>query len=497
MVHVPYDLPHSWTWVALGSVFLYDAGTKREPNTLDQSFWLLELEDLEKDTGRLIARVRVFERASQSTKSEFKAGDILYGKLRPYLNKAIIADEPGYSSTEIVAIRSYVPLCCDYCALALRRPDFVEYVTRLGQGTKMPRLRTEDANIAPFPLPPLAEQYRIVAKVDELMVLCDALEATKAKRERRRDKLVAASLQRLNQPADDNEAFRVNANFIFQHLQRLTIRPEHIKQLRQSILSLAVRGRLVPQDSSDEPAALLLERIKIEQHSLNVGGRRKKNIDTSGPEKYVYPIPNKWCWTTLGDLIIFGPQNGISPIKVKDSTAPKALTLSATTSGFLNTGYFKNVALSEGECQDYWLFHGDVLFQRGNTREYVGMAAIYEGADESFVFPGLMIRVRFSGLLALRFIHLTMVSPPLRQYFSEQASGASSTMPKINQPTLTNAPVPLPPLAEQHRIVAKVDELMAVCDQLETQLTTTESDSRRFLEAVLQEALSPSLGKVA
>ncbi len=176
IVETPFDLPKSWVWVSIGTAFLYDAGIKREPKALNPSLWLLELEDIEKDTGRLVSRVRSAERASKSTKSEFQPGDILYGKLRPYLNKALVADELGYSTTEIVAIRPYLPLCSEYCALALRRPDFVEYVTALGQGTKMPRLRTKDAIVAPFPLPPLAEQRRIAAKVDELMALCDRLE---------------------------------------------------------------------------------------------------------------------------------------------------------------------------------------------------------------------------------------------------------------------------------------------------------------------------------
>jgi len=177
MAEATYLLPSTWKWVALESVFDYDAGIKTEPKKLDQNLWLLELEDVEKDTGRLVERVRASERTSQSTKSEFKINDILYGKLRPYLNKVLLADEQGYSTTEIVAIRPYIPLCSKYCVLALRRPDFLDYVTRLGQGTKMPRLRTEDAKVAPFPLPPLAEQQRIVAKVDELMAICDQLEA--------------------------------------------------------------------------------------------------------------------------------------------------------------------------------------------------------------------------------------------------------------------------------------------------------------------------------
>ena len=194
MADAQFELPQSWKWSALGDIFFYDAGIKRDPKTLKQDLWLLELEDIEKDTGRLLTRTTVSERDSKSTKSEFHPGDILYGKLRPYLNKVLIADEPGYSTTEIVTLRSYLPICPEYCALALRRPDFVAYVTRLGQGTKMPRLRTEDAVVAPFPLPPLAEQRRIVAKVDELMALCDRLEAAQAERETTRGRLFTALL---------------------------------------------------------------------------------------------------------------------------------------------------------------------------------------------------------------------------------------------------------------------------------------------------------------
>lgn len=173
-----FALPSTWAWVRVGDIFDYDAGTKRDPKELLQDRWLLELEDIEKDTSTVLERLRASDRESLSAKSEFKVGDILYGKLRPYLNKVVVADEPGYSTTEIVAIRPFLKLCPEYCALAFRRPDFVAYVERLGRGTKMPRLRTPDAIVAPFPLPPLAEQHRIVVKVDELIALCDRLEAS-------------------------------------------------------------------------------------------------------------------------------------------------------------------------------------------------------------------------------------------------------------------------------------------------------------------------------
>lgn len=195
MIQPSFSLPRTWRWASLGTAFIYDAGTKCEPKSLDRSRWLVELEDIEKDSGRLISRVKCVDRKSKSTKSEFNVDDILYGKLRPYLNKVLVADEPGYSTTEIVSIRPYIPLCSEYCSLAFRHPDFVEYVTRLGQGTKMPRLRTNDALVAPFPLPPLGEQQRIVARVDELMALCDRLETSLAVAIDARRRLLEATLR--------------------------------------------------------------------------------------------------------------------------------------------------------------------------------------------------------------------------------------------------------------------------------------------------------------
>lgn len=350
-----------------------------------------------------------------------------------------------------------------------------------------------------IPLPPLAEQRRIVARVDELMSLCDQLEAAKVEREQCRDSLLTASLQRLSKPAEDEQAFCEHARFAFTTLPRITTRATHVKQLRQAILNLAVRGKLVPQDPSDESIDVLLGRIKLDQQKSIYSGKLKRRTITAARQecKGLNHIPVEWCWVKLASLLASGPQNGISPREVKDVTRPKAVTLTATTSGLFNESHHKNVDLTIGECGPYWLSPGDMLFQRGNTREYVGMAALYEGPLEAYIFPDLMIRVRLCDSIDLRYVHMVMISPPLRAYFSDNASGASETMPKINQETVLSAPVPLPPLAEQHHIVAKVDELMILCDQLEAQIAEMEQDSCRFLEAVLNEALSPALAGAA
>ncbi|NDG75184.1 MAG: restriction endonuclease subunit S, partial [Synechococcaceae bacterium WB8_1B_136] len=302
------------------------------------------------------------------------------------------------------------------------------------------------------------------------MALCDQLEAARMQREQCRERLVAASLQRLNQPSDEPEAFRSDARFALQVLPSLTSTPAQIKQLRQTILNLAVRGKLVEQDAEDYIEGLL-KKVQEDQRKAFASGAIKKPVLLSRlHEDRPFAIPPQWDWMPFGSLVVQGPQNGISPKETAKLDAPKALTLAATTTGKLRPDFFKAVDLKPEQAMPYRLAKGDLLFQRGNTREYVGMAAIYDIQPGKYIFPDLMIRVRLSDNLCLAYVHLALTSPPLRDYFSAMATGSSETMPKINQGILCDAPIPLPPLAEQHRIVAKVDELMAICDQLEQQL---------------------------
>ncbi|MEW6168645.1 MAG: restriction endonuclease subunit S, partial [Pseudomonadota bacterium] len=342
----------------------------------------------------------------------------------------------------------------------------------------------------PLPLPPLPEQHRIVAKVDELMALCDRLEAARAQREATRDRLAAASLARLNTPDPDSETVKAHARFaIGTTLPALTTRPDQIKKFRQTVLNLAVRGLLVPTGGTDESVSKLLTRI-LEESPSKASPKHQQVIEAP------YSIPACWEWTTLGQLIVDGPQNGLSPKPTNREDAPKAITLTATTSGTFDPSHFKRVEAMVPDDSDLWLREGDLLFQRGNTREYVGMAAIYTGPPRTYLFPDLMIRVRVSEHLNLRFIHLAAIAPPARQFLSENAAGAQLTMPKINQSTLVSLPIPLPPRSVQNRIVAKVDQLMSLCDQLEASLTRGEATRRRLLEALLHDALQPSRDNV-
>ena len=479
MIETPFALPQSWKWASIGDIFLYDAGTKREPAKLNKSEWLLELEDVEKDTGRLLDRIHVSGRASKSTKSEFRVGDILYGKLRPYLNKVLVADKPGYSTTEIVSLRPYLPICSPYCALALRRPDFVAYVTRLGQGTKMPRLRTEDAIIAPFPLPPLAEQHRIVAKVDELMRLCDRLEAAQAERETTKTRLTAASLVRLNTPDPDQATFREHVAFTLENIAPLTTRPEQIKALRQTILNLAVRGKLVSQNPNDETASELLQRIAKEKARLVKAGEIKRPKKFPPIDEIPYSLPPSWHWTRIREITSDRGQ------RVPEA----ALTYIDVTSIDKKNGRVagtKVLQANEAPSRARKVVQkGDVLYSC--VRPYLlNVAIVDHDFDPKPIASTAFAILNGHGLVLPRYLWIVLRSPFMAARVEEDMRGQA--YPAINDTDFSILPFPLPPLPEQRRIVAKVDELMALCDRLEGIQNVGDERRRRLFGALLNNA---------
>jgi type I restriction enzyme S subunit len=213
------ELPEGWLACSLGEVVDYGKTEKAEPHEIDAASWILELEDIEKDTSRLLSRVTFGERKSKSTKNCFKTGDVLYGKLRPYLNKILIADQPGYCTTEIIPLRTNGILENRYLFYWLKHPTFLDYVTAVSHGLNMPRLGTEAGKAAPFILAPLAEQKRIADKLEAVLGRVDACRA------------------------------------------RLDRVPALLKRFRQSVLAAATSGRLLADYDSDCDEHLRLSQV--------------------------------------------------------------------------------------------------------------------------------------------------------------------------------------------------------------------------------------------
>ena len=172
----PFDIPNSWKWYTLGNLLEYGNCKQVAGKDITSTTWVLDLEDIEKNTGKIIEKKRNVK--STSNKNVFEEGYVLYSKLRPYLNKVVIADETGVCTTEIIPLNvktAKVPLLPHYLQFCLMSPSFLNYANRCSYGVKMPRLGTNDAKAAYIPVPPLAEQKRIVAKVDTLLEQIDLM----------------------------------------------------------------------------------------------------------------------------------------------------------------------------------------------------------------------------------------------------------------------------------------------------------------------------------
>ncbi len=358
----------------------------------------------------------------------------------------------------------------------------------LGKGVK-PGLSRSDAYHQVIAVPPLAEQRRILAKVDELMALCDQLERERTRREALRDRLTTASLARLTAPDADRETFKSHAGFALDSLPALTARPDQIKALRQTILNLAVRGKLAEQDLMDEPAIDYLLGLS------DVSGKVRKLLTPIDPSDCGGELPASWSWLPLGALIGgmdagWSPQCENHPRSTEDewgvlkTTAVQALAFDA-----MQHKKLPEKLQPRPQCQAEI---GDILVTRAGPKNRVGVSCVVDVPCPKLMISDKLIRFHALGELSARYFALTLNAGHTFEQIEAAKSGMAVMQMNISQNKLRAIPIPLPPLAEQQRIVAKVDELMALCDRLEASLTTADTTRRRLLEALLHEALAPA-----
>jgi type I restriction enzyme, S subunit len=362
---------------------------------------------------------------------------------------------------------------------------------KLGKGVK-PGLSRSEAYDQIITLPPLAEQHRIVAKVDELMGLCNRLRGARTSREATRDRLAAASLVRLNAP--DPETFQADASFALDALPALTTRPDQIRQFRQTILNLAVRGKLVPQDPHDESASELLKRIAAERDDLvkRKEIRREERLVPIQAVELPFEVPVGWVWSRIGDAVLF-TQYGTSQKSNPSDKGVPVLTMGNVQDGLVVWSNEKRIPETSEDLPALYLRRFDLLYNRTNSAELVGKTGIYLGEDGARTFASYLIRLRPSlQFTDPRLMNMAMNTSEFRETQIIPLIKKQTGQANVNGTALKNMLIPLPPLAEQHRIVAKVDALMALCDRLEASLTATAQTRRRLFDALLVEALAPN-----
>lgn len=200
---IPYELPERWVWCRLGNYVHYGALSKYENKDASMDTWVLELEDIEKGSSKLLKKVRFSDREFKSTKSVFKVSDVIYGKLRPYLDKVIIAKEDGVCTTEMIPIKSFGGCNPEYLRWYLKHPDFIEYANSSTHGMRMPRMGTDFAKKALVSIPPIEEQNAIVEKVNALIGICDILEQEVQQSQKHSELLMQSVLREVFEPKKD------------------------------------------------------------------------------------------------------------------------------------------------------------------------------------------------------------------------------------------------------------------------------------------------------
>ena len=357
--------------------------------------------------------------------------------------------------------------------------------------TKQVELNTSAVVSLVLPIPPLAEQHRIVAKVDELMALCDELEAQTNNQQGAHQTLVETLLTSLTKAQNAHE-LADNWQLLSQHFDCLFTTEASIDLLKQTILQLAVMGKLVPQNPNDEPASVLLEKIVAEKVELIKQGKIKKQkpLPEISDEEKQFELPEGWEWCKFGSLALFinGDRGKNYPNKDEyvDIGIPWINTGHIESNGTLTTRDMNFISPDKYESlRSGKILEDDLVYcLRGAT---FGKTAFVRPYKKGAIASSLMIvRVYLKDLNS--FVYNYLISPFGRSQIYRFDNG--SAQPNLSANSVGLYAFPLPPLAEQHRIVAKVDELMAICDALKANLANAQTTQLNLTDALVEQALN-------
>ena len=389
-----------------------------------------------------------------------------------------------YSGKFNVYQRTYViePLMLDVRYLFLAIKERIGVITKSDRGSTIKYLRLGDIAGCFIAIPPRAEQHRIVTKVDELMALCDELETRQTRRQTVRQATQTSALAALT-AADSPDALAHAWDRVQGHWGALTTHSDSVPPLRQAILQLAVQGRLVAQDPADEPADKALSSIgSMEQRPAR--GKRQQLLPVTKEERW-FSTPIGWTWVRLGTLVEI--IRGITfPASAKRREPGRDLLPCLRTTNVQKSLEWQDliyVPLLFVKRDDQELQRNDIVMSMSNSRELVAKVAFNERGDVRATFGGFLSVLRCHWVEPAYLLILLRCQHARRQFISDATQ--TTNIANVSLRTLRPYPLAVPPLAEQHRVVAKVDELLALCDELETHLTQQETTATNLATAAV------------
>lgn len=475
----PYSLPHGWQWVRLGAIGNIFNGNSINASEKESKYAGVDglpyiatkdvgygFQPLYYDNGICIPpdeeKFRVArqgavlicaEGGSAGKKCGLTDRDICFG------NKLFANELYGHIPSRFIL---YVYLSPAF------RASFAAAMTGIIGGVSIAKFVE-----IPIPLPPLDEQHRIVAKIDQLMARCDTLETLRKERDEIRLAVHTATIQQLLTIADSEQHQRAQA-FLAENFGELYTVKENVAELRKAILQLAVMGKLVPQNPNDPPASILLKEIDAEKHRLVKAGKIKapKPLAPIKSEEVPYPLPQGWEW------VRFFAANTVRSELVSARDYPKEKQI-APDSMEKDTGrllFHRTVAESGATGPNNRFYEGQILYSKIRPSLNKVTVAPYDGLCSADMYPIVCHSY-------ISFMIITMLS----ELFLVQVRQAENRikMPKLNLESLGQFLIPLPPLPEQHRIVDRIAQLMALCDTLDQKINDATDKQAELLDAVM------------
>lgn len=371
--------------------------------------------------------------------------------------------------------------------------DLAHFIT----GTTVPKLNQAKLISIPVIISPIKTQININAKIEQLMSLCDQLEQHSLTSLDAHQQLVETLLTTLTDSQNANELAE-NWARISEHFDTLFTTEASIDALKQTILQLAVMGKLVPQDPNDEPASELLKRIAQEKAQLVKDGKIKKQkpLPPISDDEKLFELPKGWEWSRLNDILMEDTQNGISTKANNDKNGIPLLRISAATSheNFIvdETEFKLTTDIENNKIEQYSLKNGDLLAVRFNgNKEFVGRTALFlDESKKTILFPDKLIRLRFpqktiNSSLICFFLNSRKTRDIIEEYCATTVGNWG-----ISAKNLKTVPLPIPPILEQVKILNKVMEIFAMCEKLKTQFTCLQQTQLHLADALTDAAIN-------
>lgn len=479
---IPFEIPESWEWVRLGEIINYtenlDIQKKLNENTIIN---YVDIDAIDNKNFKIIEPKRkIVKELSTRARRILKKDYIMYSAVRPYLNNICIIEEELENFIGSTGFFVFKPLEIKnkYIFLMLLSDYVVQYFTESIKGFNSPSINNNIFEQTLIPVPPLVEQQRIVEKVERLQGLIKNLKEVYLSNEESRLNLKKSLLAEIEKSNSDKELLK-NLELVFSNFDKVIRSKEDIKDIRNLILSLAIKGKLVEQNPEDEPASELLKRIKEEKERLIKEKiiKKEKELPKIEEDEIPFEIPESWEWVRLGKIG-----------NISSGKTPK--TEEVTNNGIYP--YFKISDMNKLENQLYMLeadkylttnYKGN-LFQKGTIIFPKNGGAIFTNKRRILVKKSLVdLNTGTITLLKAEILKYFFI------YFSKidlKVISKGTALPTIDSLQLKKLLVPLPPLAEQQRIVERVEKLMSICDMLEEKIVESERVSEKLLESLVK-----------